>query len=121
MKTITFTPHSDLKKLDAKFKAKWAKALMTSVQHKKQMSNDDDSAHCCLCVAARMEGADFSYYESKYLPNNQVPNTYKVSLYYAAYCDDDPYEFADLNDNYLTHPQIAALLRGESVTIEMES
>ena len=132
MKTITFTPHEDIKSLPADFVAKWAVALRSSVQHKGRLCNKDDTAHCCLGVAARMEGATFSQYGGDQLPRQK----YALLSNYAftvmiAHSSTRPVRYSSgtlflsthladpLNDKYLTHPQIADLLEGKSVTIEV--
>ena len=134
-KTMTFTPHPDLQLLPEADRLKWADALDTSQQYKGQMCNSDNTRHCCLCVAEQvLNGATFEDYKGYPLPD-EMENPYRVGLevkenillqrVYAAYvtepgCTTAPAPFPLLNDYYLTHPQIAQLLRGETVTITEE-
>ena len=127
MPTITFTPTEELLAIDEAWRLEWAEALMTSKQHKFSMCNGDDTAHCCLCVLERLHEAEKGNYIGQGLPSSmhrpptltpdgRLPEHMRV----AADQNGEPYHPAQLNDSYLTHPQIAALLRGETVTIEKD-
>ena len=135
-KTITFEPHPDLQLIPEADRLKWADALDTSIQHKGRMCNEDDSAHCCLCVGEQvLNGATFENYKYSNLPVEMSKIPYLVGPSYgitsldklsaAHLCipgcvDKETVPFASLNDYYLTHPQIAQLLRGEAVPITQE-
>ena len=119
----TFTPHPDLDKLDSDFRKRWAEDLRASKQCKGAMCNDDDTAHCCLCRAAILEGATLSDYEGHSLPSRikdcmeRFPQSLLAEGICAAKCNDELlYFFGTLNDRYLTHQQIADLLDGKTVT-----
>jgi len=122
---------------------KWYEALQTSVKHIGAMSNEDDTAHCCVCVSARLEGATFDDYERmamvKPLSNYCAPITAGFEEIYVArafYGDDKTgvrQQLAWLNDGLkvceddndfgpdrqLTHPQIAEIIKGNDVVIEV--
>jgi len=111
-------------------------ALQTSVKHEGAMSDKDDTEHCCLCVSARLEGASFEHYYNTGIPSNidegiaplskalQEKNPAKAAV-------EDGREitlsFAGLNDGFrvvdhylsLTHPQIAEIIKGNEVVIEV--
>lgn len=103
-------------KIPAEFLERWAEALKTSNQCRGTMCNESDTAHCCLCVAAILEGAEFDDYRLSALPDEMsgdpkksFPNTAMLQTVVASVGQEDLF-FAKLNDQNLTHPQISHLI-----------
>lgn len=117
--TTRYTLNPEVReKIPAGFLERWAEALETSNQQRHMMANDDDTAHCCLCVASRLEGATHNEYKGSGSPESieDVANKYPLSLQLRklvavneilSECHNS---FALLNDKYMTHPQISHLI-----------
>lgn len=133
MPTLTIDPPEDIDTLPLEFRQKWHDALQTSVKKKNEMCSPDDTAHCCLCVAARLEGATLNDYVDVGLPSDCDLDDNDLPLSQMAedmYCLSRLGQlcFSQLNDGSkpgrkfypeLTHPQIAELVMGRSVTVEV--
>lgn len=118
--TITFTPHPDLEKIDPEFRRKWADDLRTSVQHRRSLANKDRTAFCCLGRAVVVAGIEFD----EGISGSRLGGVRPIAgcdlrLLMAATRGDtgEHCPFAYLNDDFLTHPQIADLLDGKTVTV----
>lgn len=122
--TTRYTLNPEVReKIPAEFLERWAEALLTSKQHRAKpntngMCNKDDTAHCCLCVAARLEGATFDDYNGLDWPSEMGISRYdekcgisqSLSDIKAAEFDGGFRDFDQLNDRYMTHPQISHLI-----------
>lgn len=123
----TFTPTKQLLQLPLAFRKRWARALMKSRQTKEKMSNSNNTAHCCLCVLERLDGATFEDYRECGLPSEmrtkscvRVGGTRVEKIPVAFNSVTRRVEmFATLNDDYLTHKQIAQLLLGKTVEVNL--
>jgi len=124
-----FTPHPDLNKIDPEFRKAWALALRSSRQYTCALTNLN-GAYCCLGVACAVAGfADEDM--APRLGNDPLSIAYprpewKAStggaalpdIHAAVDANGDRYPFSILNDAELSHPQIADLLDGKTVTVE---
>lgn len=129
---MIFQPSGAMATIPQEFREKWAAALMESTQHKGSMVNLDDTAHCCLCVAAQTEGATWNDYADLFgaadIPDQCAPitkgferkivaETGSVFFVERGFSCRHTFNFSQLNDNHLTHPEIARLVLGETVVI----
>ena len=110
---------------------KWFDALQTSVKHKNSMCNSENTAHCCLCVSAQLEGAGVDHYgRAGRAGDLWAPITHSFQCNAVAFAEEvGHFAFNNLNDgilmrgNYieLTHPQIAEIIMGREVVLEIKS
>lgn len=129
MKKITFTPHEDIKKIPDAFRKKWSAALRESKQAKQVLAKQS-GAMCCLGVACDVVNIPLEDMVGKgtplNIPKQPLLGTKKKrslnivdlqGLKTAQDASGTVYGFVKLNDDFLTHPQIADLLDGKEVTI----
>ena len=107
---------------------KLCEALQTSVKHRGSLSNDDDTAHCCLGVSCRVEGATFNDYRDQAMPFAFYAKASQgLAGIYVATHNYGGVTLPSLNDATvngwlgaeLSHQQIAELLQGRAVTVEV--
>lgn len=95
-----------------------SEALKTSSQWRGGMCNDDDTARCCLCVSARLEGATFDDYNGNVVPNKAyAPISSKLAVMEVAASCKDADRPSRLNDSIMTHAQISELFAGNEVEV----
>jgi hypothetical protein len=131
--TTTITPiPGALDEFNARYPGhvdKLCEALQTSAKHRKSMCNDDDTAHCCMCVSARVEGATKKQYGGASMPQVfYAPASHALSDIHIALFNRQPMLPSSLNDMGhdayhtgpdISHQQIAELLQGRAVTVEV--
>ena len=116
---MEYKPHPDLDSIDPEFKKKWSAALRECKQFKGNWISEDQTELCCLGVAAQVDGLSKEEISSLNFDKSiQSENVYRLTKIFAASCEDVAQSFATLNDDYLTHPQIADLLDGKTVIVE---
>lgn len=129
MVTRTFTPHDNIKRIPDAFRKKWIAALRESKQAKNTLATKRGTM-CCLGVGCHIQGTSQSQMIDVSMPGAlvKVPSVgkkkglkwdmEKVQRTNAALdAEGKSYRFHVLNDKWLTHPQIADLLEGKSVTV----
>ena len=135
-KTVTYYPHPDLEVIPRAFRKKWAQALKTSKQERGELIDNELKKMCCLGVACDIQGVERVQMLDRGMPTSldeTVPigklkgkqvTLQQVQGIAAAYSLDFEmnemklYEFPDLNDDIMTHKQIAQILLGNPVKIE---
>jgi len=135
-KAVTYYPHPDLERIPRAFRKKWAQALKTSKQGKGGLIERDHKSMCCLGVACDIQGVERVQMLDRGLPTSlgeTVPigklkgkqvTLQQVQDIAATYSLDfdrnqmDTHEFPELNDDIMTHKQIAQILLGNPVKVK---
>jgi hypothetical protein len=135
-KTVTYYPHPDLEVIPRAFRKKWAQALKTSKQERGELIDNELKKMCCLGVACDIQGVERVQMLDRGMPTSldeTVPigklkgkqvTLQQIQNVPAAFGPDfemneiKTYEFFQLNDDIMTHKQIAQILLGNPVKIE---
>ena len=124
---MKFVPDMDeIAKIPEPFRTDWAKALRTSKQYKSALIDPyDPEAMCCLGVACSLVGTPPEAMINLGVPTATEYDLMGMNLSVLAVAqvvlgDENLHHcgFTALNDQYLTHPQIADLLDGITVEID---
>ena len=120
---MKFIPVIDeIAKIPEPFRTDWAKALRSSKQHKGALINCKDlEAMCCLGVACSLVGVKPEKMLHRLFPSSEDIQRIGVELKSVKIArlgeEGLKQSFINLNDRFLTHPQIADLLDGKTVEI----
>ena len=120
---MKFVPDmKEIAKIPEPFRTNWAKALRSSKQYKCALiARHDHKAMCCLGVACSVVGIKPEQMLHRPFLNQEDIQRIGVDLMLLKIArlgeEGLKQSFINLNDRFLTHPQIADLLDGKTVEI----